>query len=161
RYLRSRKTDRVRNRRWSQYLIAAAAAACALVLAACGSSGSPTAASLSPRLEFAKCMRSHGVPNFPDGPNIPDTVGNSPAFKAASQVCVKKYLYRGGGPHGGVSESTRLSLLHHAECMRAHGVPNYPDPTISSHGPYSFGPPPGVDTNAPAFQRAASACGGP
>ena len=105
-------------------------------------------------------MRSHGVPNFPDGPSIPDGVAQSPAFQSAAQTCRSK-LQPGGGPHGGISESTRLSLLHHAQCMRAHGVPNYPDPNIPSHGPYDFGPPPGINTDAPAFQRAASACGGP
>ena len=90
----------------SQYLIAVAAAVCALVLGACGSSGksSPTAASANPRLAFAKCMRSHGVPNFPDGPNIPDAVAQSPAFKSAGQTC-RKYLQSGGGPHGGIPES--------------------------------------------------------
>jgi hypothetical protein len=57
-------------------------------------------------LQFARCMRSHGVPNFPDlkataGPNgnaLVDLRGSglnfqSPAFKAAAQAC-------GGGPKG-------------------------------------------------------------
>ena len=105
-------------------------------------------------------MRSHGVPNFPDGPNIPDALTNSPAFLSAAKAC-RKYVQPGGGPHGGIPESTRLSMLHHAECMRAHGVPNYPDPNIPSHGPFNTGPPPGINTDAPAFTRAASACGGP
>lgn len=142
--------------------IALAAATCGMAIAACGSSSnsSRTGASVSPQVAFAVCMRSHGVPNFPDGPNIPDPLTNSPAFHAAAQVC-RKYVQPGGGPHGGIPESTRLSLLHHAECMRAHGVPNYPDPTIPSHGPPNTGPPPGINTNAPAFTRAASACGGP
>lgn len=109
-------------------------------------------------------MRSHGVPNFPDPSaagaiNIPDALEQSPAFQSAAGVCRKRLS--GGGPHGGIPESTRLSMLHHAECMRAHGVPNYPDPTIPSHGPYQFGPPPGINTEAPAFTQAANACGGP
>jgi hypothetical protein len=151
-------------------LIAAglAAATCVLALAACGSSGksSRTVASVNPQLAFAECMRSQGVPNFPDpsagggGIDIPDALAQSPAFKPALQACRSK-LQPGGGPHGGLSESTRLSLLKHAQCMRAHGVPNYPDPNIPSHGPYMFGPPPGFNTNAPAFTRAAAACGGP
>lgn len=105
-------------------------------------------------------MRSHGVPSYPDGGNIPDALESSPAFKSAAQDCLGE-LRPGGGPHAGLPESTKLSLLHHAECMRAHDVPNYADPTFPSHGPYEFGPPPGVDTNAPAFQRAEAACGGP
>ncbi len=143
--------------------IALAAVTCTNAIAACGTSTEPTGTTASPlpsRLAFANCMRSHGVPNFPDGPNLPDTLAQSPAFRSAAQACRSK-LQPGGGPHGGISESKRLSILHHAECMRAHGVPNYSDPTIPSHGPYDFGPPPGVNTDAPAFQRAANACGGP
>lgn len=146
-----------------QLTIALAAVTCTLALAACGSSTTPTgttASNLSSRLAFAKCMRSNGVPNFPDGPSIPDGVAQSPAFLKVAHTCRSK-LQPGGGPHAGISESTRLSLLHHAECMRAHGVSNYPDPNLPSHGPYDFGPPPGINTDAPAFQRAASACGGP
>jgi anti-sigma factor RsiW len=44
-------------------------------------------------LELAHCMRSHGVPNFPDGP-ITKSSGinqNSPTFQRAFQSC-KKYL---------------------------------------------------------------------
>lgn len=51
-------------------------------------------------------------------------------------------------------------MLHHAQCMRVHGVPNYPDPNIPSHGPFMTGPPPGFNTDAPAFKRAAAICGG-
>ena len=102
-------------------------------------------------------MRAHAVPHFPDGPNIPDGVARSPAFLSAAKTC-RSRLRPGIGPHG-VSESTKLSLLHHAQCMRAHGVPNYPDPSIPSHGPYYFGPPPGINTDAPAFRHAEAMCG--
>jgi hypothetical protein len=55
-------------------------------------------------LNFAKCMRSHGVPNFPDPKVISSSGGNqrvylpgvnqqSPAFEAAAKAC-------GGGPKG-------------------------------------------------------------
>lgn len=55
-------------------------------------------------LEFAKCMRSHGVPNFPDpkvissqGDNqqvdLPGVNPQSPAFEAAAKTC-------GFGPKG-------------------------------------------------------------
>lgn len=58
-------------------------------------------------LRFAKCMRSHGVPNFPDpqvlsghgGNQVARLTGisaaefNSPAFQAAAKAC-------GGGPKG-------------------------------------------------------------
>jgi hypothetical protein len=55
-------------------------------------------------LEFARCMRSHGVPNFPDpkvvtGANgqqeayLPGINPQSPAFQSAAKAC-------GGGPKG-------------------------------------------------------------
>jgi hypothetical protein len=55
-------------------------------------------------LRFAKCMRSHGVPNFPDpraagssGSNqvarLPAGIAQSPAFQTAAKAC-------GGGPKG-------------------------------------------------------------
>lgn len=142
--------------------VALAALTCILALAACGSSTKPTATTasdLTSRLAFAKCVRSHGVPNFPDGPNIPVGVAQSPAFRSAARTC-GRLLPGGGGRRGGVSESTRLSLLKHAQCMRAHGVSNYPDPTIPSRGPFMSGPPAGINTDSPAFRRAATACGG-
>jgi hypothetical protein len=44
-------------------------------------------------LKMAKCMRSHGVPNFPDGPITRSSGINesSPAFQRAFQKC-SKYL---------------------------------------------------------------------
>jgi hypothetical protein len=55
-------------------------------------------------LQFARCMRSHGVPNFPDPKVTPGTAGNhvaylpgvnfqAPAFQSAAKAC-------GGGPKG-------------------------------------------------------------
>jgi hypothetical protein len=168
RYRQRSQQPRQRHRRPIVLLtIALAAATCTIAIAACGSSGksSRTGAPVNPQLAFAECMRSHGVANFPDPSaggaiNIPDALDQLPAFQSAAQTCRSK-LQPGGGPHGGIPEDTRLSLLHHAQCMRAHGVPNYPDPNVPSHGPYDFGPPTGINTDAPAFQRAASACGGP
>ncbi len=157
---------------------AVAAVTCVLAIAACGSSTKPAARSASSayssQITFSRCMRSHGVPNFPDpSPPGASLTGNTfgafalppglnlqaPAAQSALKGC-RKTLPGGGGGRGGISESTKLSLLKHAQCMRAHGVPNYPDPTIPSHGPIESGPPPGINTDSPVFQRAATACGG-
>jgi hypothetical protein len=110
-------------------------------------------------------MRSNGVPNFPDpvaggGVKIPFTVGldpQSPAFRTAQQSCRKDLP--GGGPPRVVPESAKLTMIRHAECMRAHGVPSYPDPIFPPGGgiAISFG---NVNPNSPAFQGAAKACGG-
>jgi hypothetical protein len=51
----------------------------AVVLAGCGGSHSATTASASSALRLAQCMRSHGVPNFPD----PTVGGGGPGFSVA------------------------------------------------------------------------------
>ena len=55
-------------------------------------------------LRLAKCIRAHGVPNFPDptsqGIRISPSSGidlNSPAFLAAQKSCQKDSLTLGGG----------------------------------------------------------------
>jgi hypothetical protein len=160
--------------------VALSGTACVVALAACGSSSGSTNASnssgQSAGIRFAHCMRSHGVPNFPDpgsgggGFQIPAGANpRAPAFQAAQRACFK--LLPGGGPGGGGnSEARRLQLLRLAECMRAHGVASFPDP---SNSPPS-GPPAGGGVafggggsflaipqsliNSPGFRQAASAC---
>lgn len=144
----------------------------ALALAACGSSGKQPASAGSNGytsfLHFSECMRSHEVPNFPDpSPNggglrigqMPGLDPRSPVFQAAQQSC--KHLLPGGGPPAHVPESVKLSLLKHTQCMREHGVPNYPDPVFPSGGGVGNVIPSDVNPSSPAFQRAANACRGP
>jgi hypothetical protein len=158
-----------------------AAVSCWLLLAACGSSAKPSGgAGASAGIKFADCMRSHGVANFPDpgaGGGIQITAGSgidrqSPAFRSAQTACAK--LLPGGGPVGGSgSESRKLQLVKLAECMRAHGVPSFPDPTTTppsappSGGGVAFGAPgaflsvPQTLIQSPAFEQAATDCGFP
>lgn len=154
-------------------------AACTLAIAACGSATKPIRTGASSgaanQLRFAACMRSHGVPSFPDpSPPGASLTGNtfggfaipagldvqSPAFQSAHNAC--RVDLGGGTPHRGVSANDRRSMLRHAQCMRTHGVPGYPDPVIPSHGPIISRAPtgPGVNPDSPAFERAAADCGG-
>jgi hypothetical protein len=122
----------------------------ALVLAAaCGgsSAGADTflGGTYAQSLAYAKCMRSHGVPQFP----APDSQGNfndaqiqsidnDPQEQNAFQTC------RGLLPNEGTGLSvTELqSIQQHnlrnavkaAHCMRAHGIPTFPDPSGSTQG---------------------------
>jgi len=155
-------------------VIAAVAISCALATTACGSSNSPgsgTGSSDTLAIQFADCMRSHGVPNFPDpghgSGNSPQDNPQSPAFKSASTTCDK--LQPGGNtPPPKPSKSRQLAMLRFAECMRKHGVPNFPDPTLSLPagnvpviavaGIY-FALPPGLDFQSPAVKLARTACG--
>jgi len=152
----------------------------ALALAACGSStqtGTGSASSDAPGVRFAQCMRAHGVPNYPDpgsagsGPSFAGSgldVG-SPAFKGAQQACAKFAVGLPGAPT--LSASRRRALVAFARCMRAHGVPSFPDPLLTApsaptggtsildlHGAI-FELPAGTDLHSPALKRAGDECG--
>jgi hypothetical protein len=123
-------------------------------------------------------MRSHGVTNFPDpspggGIQIGSSSGidpSSPAFRAAQSQCAK--LMPGGGPgaHGPPSEQAKQEMLALAECMRAHGVSGFPDPTLSApanpgafsiamgRGGVFLAVPRTINPASPVFQSAARAC---
>jgi hypothetical protein len=146
----------------------AIAAGLVLIAAACGSSGSsssqePSAdAQQAARVQYANCMRSHGVSNFPE-PNSqgqPQTGGpinlSSPQFLAAQKACAK---YGGGGGIGtapSVSPQLMQMLLKYVACMRTHGVPDMPDP--SSNGALSLPVHGNVNPSSPQFQAAQQAC---
>ena len=125
-------------------------AAAALLAAACssspsstGSGGSPTAggsANSSSAVAYSRCVRSHGVPNFPD----PDSNGQIPKeavvralrevsdsrAKAATAACAN--LSPNNAQGSPAQQRQQLTYdLKFAQCMRSHGVPNFPDPTNS------------------------------
>jgi hypothetical protein len=166
----------------------AALIAAALPLAACGSSGSngsgsgsatnaDSPASYSKSLQFASCMRTHGVPNFPDpkangsgGMLVEATAGttkvngvtvNGPAFQSAMQACRSK-LPNGGKPEQ-LSAARRQQMLDFSKCMRAHGITGFPDPTFGGGGgaQLRLDRSSGINPNSPAFQAAQKACGAP
>jgi len=162
-------------------LLAAIVATCALAITACGSSGhTPSASSHADSfLAFSKCMRSHGVPNFPDpsgggGIHISNLDTSSPAFQAAQATCNKRLP--GGGPPAKVSEQQKQRMFATSECMRKHGVSGFPDPIAgtppanpqgysmfegigSGSNAIWLGVPSTIDVNSPAFKRAAKTCG--
>lgn len=147
----------------------------AVLVTACGSDSkeSATASSLnassaagsgggsqgSSAQAFASCMRSHGVPSFPDPDSsgrflLPGSVQNAPRFQSASQACqhlLPNGMTNGGGSGGG---TTTTELVKFAQCMRSNGVSNFPDPTTGG----GIGLPQGVDPNSSQFQSAWQAC---
>ena len=154
-----------------------------LALVACGSSGSPTSPTAAGKrtaaVAFANCMRTHGVTNFPDpgsnghgGIEIQQSAGggsgpatsvngakvSSPAFQSAMHSC-RSYLPNGGHPKP-LSASQRREMLAFSQCMRAHGITNFPDPTFGSNGDVGirFDPSSGLNPRSPAFQSAQNAC---
>jgi hypothetical protein len=153
-------------------------ACCVMAVAACGDSGSKGASAASnPQLKLSECMRAHGVPNFPDptqgsggeGLSVSQEVGSDtttvggipfsgPVFEAAITTCK---FFGGGSAPPAVSESQKLQMFRFAECLRAHGVPNYPDPVFPAGGGIERPSVPGLNLNSPSFQRAAKLCNRP
>lgn len=163
--------------------VAAAAAGVVIFAAGCGSGGSPNppgAPGSQPsssagktiyqeKLRYAQCMRKHGITNFPDPKSNGDIVitsqdnvnQNSPQYAAASTTCMKAL------PNGGQAAPSQVQQelsqgIRHSQCMRAHGISNYPDPT-ESDGQISIsmnsGNGPGqIDTKSPQYQAAQKAC---
>jgi hypothetical protein len=158
-------------------LIALASITCAVAIAACGSSSnSGQSARHNAFLAYSNCMRSHGVPSFPDpspGGGIHLSSGMnpfSPAFRAAQAACHS--LLPGGGP--GAAHPTaqaEAQTLKVSECMRQHGVSGFPDPTLkppSSPAGYSIledrggvvlAVPSTINPASPVFKQAAATCG--
>jgi hypothetical protein len=146
--------------------IMTATAGVALLAAACGSS-SPSATGGGPTyyqkaVSYARCMRTHGMPSFPD----PDSQGQFPpvqigrngvtqqAVQSAQDAC--RHLQPGGAPGTGQQQGRVTQALDFSRCMRAHGVPDFPDPSTSNGGiGYNLS---GVDTHSPQFQSAEQAC---
>ena len=110
---------------------------------------------------YSQCMRSHGVSNFPDPVLTPDggygyrTTGIDPhaaAFQGALQAC--KSLPSPWRPSGQqLSPAQQQAWLSWAKCIRAHGVPNFPDPTFSGRAVQISG-----GSSSPQLQSATDAC---
>jgi len=117
------------------------------------------------QLAFSQCMRTHGEPSYPDpvlsahGLTISNVNAdpNSRTFIAATAAC-KKLVPNGGPPTQAQMEKAVASALKHSECMRAHGVPNFPDPQVSGGGIRIAIGGAGLDPNSPQFQAAQKVC---
>jgi hypothetical protein len=132
--------------------------------AASPSASSPAAASsgTTQAIKYAACMRSHGVPGFPDPTVKNGAVGfditaadgidpNSPQYQAALQACSS---LRGGGTSNSGSSANLAKELKFAQCMRTHGVPDFPDP--NKNGGFSGSST--INPQSPTFQNAQATC---
>jgi hypothetical protein len=129
-----------------------------------GSSSSASSAQANGPVAFAHCVRTHGVPKYPD-PNSSgqlvkaslQQLGVSGArFQAATRLCNHLLPNGGGGPNPAQVQYVRALALRFSPCMRAHGVPNFPDPDSNGRipDPASLG----IDQGSPKFQTANQAC---
>jgi hypothetical protein len=110
-----------------------------------GSAGGSYVADNADAIPYSQCMRAHGVPNFPDpSPNSPPgkpfgaaTLAqagvdpNTPQFQAASTACAR---LQPPGPSPAQRQQLLSLMMRFAACMRAHGVPGFPDPSTANGG---------------------------
>jgi len=97
---------------------------------------------------YISCLVSHGVHITARGVNR-----NSPVLRRAEQAC------RSLQPHGAepITTQDQVYYLRAAQCMRAHGLPQFPDPVFADGGVH-FPVPPGLDTHAPQVTGAIAIC---
>jgi hypothetical protein len=114
-------------------------------------------------LAYSKCMRSHGIKDFPD-PNSDgeltldaqpgsDIDPNNPTYKAADAAC-KSLLPPQQKPPAGLKEAN----LKYAKCMRSHGVSDFPDPSADGTLQIQSKPGSDLDPNNPTYKAADAAC---
>jgi hypothetical protein len=143
-------------------------------VAGCGSgdiSFDATTRNTGAAVKFADCMRTHGVSDFPDplpSGGFPRRGSQSPASKAAQKSCIH-LLKASIGSRRTPSTAELAAALKYARCMRAHGVPNLPDPVTSPPAPSTnviivgaifFAVGSTIDPGAPAFRHADRLCAG-
>ena len=146
----------MRRREWAAALaILAVGAGCgsgggnhtASIAGAAGSAAGSTSTTRAKAVKFAECMRSNGVSAFPDpdasGALTIDAVANgssldtsSGSFKHALGAC--KDLEPAGFTGNQRSLQEQKAALEFAQCIRDHGVRDFPDPSKTD---------PLVDTN--------------
>jgi hypothetical protein len=116
--------------------------AAGVLLAACGGNGAAHthAGSVDQRAtvalrDFARCVRAHGLPDFPDPqvgsdgvPRLPDSAPDVPgvaqrACRAAAARIPARFTETQPVPTADFEKLLRL-----ARCMRVHGLPDWPDP---------------------------------
>jgi hypothetical protein len=154
-------------------LRAAGLAGAAVLAVACGGSApgpaAPGQALYQRSLTYSRCMRSHGIPDFPilkQGPggslvhpvSPPAGMLTSPGYDAAFRACLK--LAVTSGHNAAHYQATALKGLQQAECMRAHGITGYPSPATLGGGLHvpDFTAL-GLDPHTLRFQAAGRACG--
>jgi hypothetical protein len=158
--------------------LAAAAIALLATATACGSSApSASTPTYAQELSLVGCMRSHGVPNFPDpsasgGYSLTaqgSLVGAGGSVDINSTVAQRAYgdcrhLLPGGPSLSQLEQDVQQeqqaqaqalpAMLKYSQCMRSHGVPSFPNPGQATPAPGSVP----INPSSPQFVAAARAC---
>ena len=159
-----------------------ASASVALLVAGCGGnapSSTTGAGGPSPRTldadayKFSRCMREHGVSNFPDpqvinqpghsgvGIRVTPALTGSPQFNTAQHAC--QGIMPGSGPGNNGRSPQQLAahlkgLRDFATCMRSHRVSSFPDPNTQGQITPTMLSAAGINLHAPAVAAAGMAC---
>ncbi len=160
-------------------LIIGAIAALSVLAAGCGGGGgrgashagtTTTTATIARNtlLAFSHCMRSNGVPSFPDpqrfvGGNVKLTIhqlgSGSPRFQAALAACNHLLPSHGSSGESAQQQRTRLAdELSFARCMRSHGVARFPDPTAQGELSVEMVQAQGIDVHSPTILHVVNTC---
>jgi len=150
--------------------LVAAGLAFALLAAGCGGAGPPgrdAAQQQTGAFAFAHCMRTNGVPNWPD-PNSSGAFdkskltsqrlgAGSSRVQAAQRACSHLLPNGGAGPTPAQVQQVKAEGLRFSRCVRSHGVPSFPDPGSDGRIPDPASV--GIDQGSPKFEAANQACG--
>jgi hypothetical protein len=171
---------------WRRVTALAVAAAIVLLACGCGgnpsssSSGASSAdgsSTIQKEVAYANCLTSHGVTGVSVGSGgaltitngnnrmtagsgalPPQALQSSPTLKSAAQACSKLAPSNGQQqPSQGQAAANLKQALKFTQCMRSHGVPNFPDPNSSGgfSGSSSIG---GANPQSSSYQKAQRAC---
>lgn len=172
----------MRRRRSIIRAAAVAVVAFSLLAAGCGGGGSPgvagsasattsgtssatgTAATQHRALAFARCMRAHGIPGWPD-PTSSGVFDKAKLRQLGVSVSRVRALEEGACNHllGGqpqayaITAADRADYLRAAACIRSHGFPNFPDPTFRNDD-VTTNVPSSIDQDSSPFKSAAAIC---
>jgi hypothetical protein len=178
-----------RDSRWRRTATAIIAATALAMLAACsgsspsssagGTANAGQAASSPSAVAYSHCMRSHGVPNYPDpGSDGALPKGGAQQFgvsssqlQAAESDCQHLYPVNDGAiqqcettgdcPQAVVQQALNI-MREYARCLRSHGLARWPDPSLDSQGrPFFDVSAAGLSyqyTHSPAFGSKDSEC---
>ena len=113
-------------------------------------------------------MQTSGVPNFPSpvisGSRISIHIGkalgvdpNSRQYESALSAC--KHLLPNGGAGPTITPADQADYLKGVACLRAHGFPQFPDPTFTQNN-VSFDIPPSfkLRMKTPQFEHTLTIC---
>jgi hypothetical protein len=171
----------MRSRNTRHAAIVALIAGLAVIAAGCGSKGPSTTTGqsaqsnqqdgVSQAYAFSRCMRSHGLPNFPDpkvsvgqghtsvGIAVNPSETSSPKFNSAQKAC-QGILPTPNGHSAQHSGPSKQVLLAFARCMRSKGIQAFPDPDAQGQLRLPAVIAAGVDIHSHQFLDAATSCVG-